>query len=96
MSGKASVPVRIGRMEQQRGHRQLEETIAILAEEYGLDPTEVRHELEAITRRIRLYGPEPPEVGLRRLATEFDLDPEEIRAEVEETRERLRARGVVV
>ncbi len=96
MRGKASVPVRIGRMEEQQANRTSEHQIAILAEEFGLDPNEVRHELEEIERRIRHYGPESVEVGLHRLAAEFDLDPEEIRAEVEETSARLRARGVVL
>ncbi len=96
MSGKASIPVRIGRMEQRRGNRQLGSTITILAEEYGLDPNEVRHELAAIDRRIGQYGSEPVEVGLRRLAAEFELDPEEIRAEVEQIHVRLRIRGVIL
>jgi len=96
MRGKTSVLLRIGRMEQQRGNRHSERTIAILAEEYGFDPNEVRHELEAITRRIRQYGPEPSEVGLQRLAAEFDLDPEEIRAEAAQVHARLAARGVVL
>ena len=96
MRGKASIPFRIGRMEQQRGNWQPEETITILAEEYGLDPNEVRYELAAIEPRIRQDGPEPPEVGLRRLAAEFGLDIEEIRAEVAQIHGRLASRGVVL
>lgn len=96
MRGRASVPVRLTRMERQRATIHLDGTIAILTEEYGLDPNEVRHELEALDRRIRQYGPEPVEVRLQQLAEEFDLDPEEIRAEAEHIHARLAARGVVL
>lgn len=96
MRGKASVPVRIGRMEQQRGNRQLAEAITILAEEFALHPNEVRAELDTIERRIRQYGPEPVETGIQRLATAFALNPDDLRAEVAQIQERLRARGVLL
>lgn len=94
MRGKASVPVRLGRMEEQQAHRSSGRTITILAEEYGLDPGAVRHELKTIERRIRRSGPVPGEVRLQQLATEFDVDPEEIRAEAALIHTRLTARGV--
>ncbi len=88
--------VRLTRMEGQQATRLSERTITLLAEEYGLDPGEVRHELAQIERRIARYGPEPVEERLLQLAAEFDLDPEEIRAEVLATKERLRTRGIDV
>jgi hypothetical protein len=96
MRGLASLPRRLARMERQRSNRQLEATIAVLAEEYGLHPGEVRHALEETRRRTASYGPEPVETVVQRLAAEFGLDPAELRAEAERSRERLRARGVAV
>jgi hypothetical protein len=94
--GLPSLPRRLSRMEQQRSNRQTEAEIAILAEEYGLHPDEVRHALEETRQRIARYGPEPVETTVQRLAAEFELDPAELRAEAERSRERLRARGVAV
>ena len=96
MRGKASVPVRLTRMEAQQTNRQLEHQIAVLAEEFDLEPEEVRHELAAIRRRTRQYGPEPVEETLRRCAEELGIDKEELWAEVQQTQARLAARGVVI
>jgi hypothetical protein len=83
-------------MEAQQGNRQLEATIAILAEEFGLDPGGVRRELDEHDRRIRRSGPTPAEERLRQLAAEFAVDLEEIREEAAQIHARLAARGMVL
>ena len=65
---KASIPVRITRVERQCQWVDLEAEIQALAEEYGLHPNEVRREAEALARHRARYGPEPIEATLRRLA----------------------------
>lgn len=83
-------------MERPRTNRQSDEQIQILADEFDLDPGEVRRELEEIARHNRRYGPEPEDVQIRRLANEYELEESAIREEYESIRGRLRARGVLV
>jgi hypothetical protein len=88
MRGKASVPIRLTRMEQQRQWIDVEAEIQALAEEYGLHPAEVRREAEELARHRARYGPEPIDVTIQRLAAEYGLEEVDLLAEYE----RLQAR----
>ncbi len=96
MRSTASVMSRLTRMEQQGAIRTSEEHIRILADEFNLDPGEVRQALDEITRHNRKYGPEPEDVQIHRLAKEHALDEAEIREEYELIRSRLRERGMLI
>jgi len=58
-----------------------ERAVRELAAEHGLEPAEVRAELEAITERIRRHGPETPARVIARYAGEFGLPKAEVWAE---------------
>lgn len=95
MSGMPSIPVRLQTVERYHANHRSNTKLLILAEEFGLDPDEIRAEAEAFARHRRQYGPEPEDVQIGRLANELDLDPDETKAEVELIRNRLRERGVL-
>lgn len=79
---RASLPLRLDRLGERRASADLERAVRDLAAEYELDPAEVRAELEAITARIRRFGPCDAEEFVRRCAAEFGLPEEELRAEL--------------
>ena len=95
MRGTTSVITRLNRMERQQTNRHSEEQIAILADEFDLDPGEVRRELEETARHIRRYGPESEDAQICRLAKEYELNESEIRDEYELILGRFRERGVL-
>ena len=75
---RASLPSRLERLTHQRGSVALERAVRDLAAEYVVDPAEVRAELEAITARIRRYGPETPARVIARYAEELGLPETEL------------------
>ena len=79
----ASLDRRLDRLAGQPGTVDLERTVAALAVEYGLEPAEVRAELEDITARIRRSGPETPARVIARYAEEFGLPEAELWGEYE-------------
>ena len=89
MRGQPSLPVRLNRMEQQRGAYVSPLMIAELAEEYGLHPDEVRDEMTRFQQHVSQYGREPADVLIRRTAAEFGLDEGELWAECERIASRL-------
>lgn len=77
-----SLPARLDRLAGRQGTVDRERTIRELAAETGLDPAEIRAELEAIEVRTRRYGPETPEQLVSRWAEELGLPEDELWAEV--------------
>jgi hypothetical protein len=95
MRSTLSVVARLNRIGRRQENRESEEQIAILAEEFGLHPEEVRRELEETKRHHRRFGPESMSVQIGRLARELDLDEAAIRREYELVRLHLQVRRVV-
>jgi hypothetical protein len=83
MSGTASVPVRLNRLDTHRTGHLSEREVLVLATELNLHPNEIRQAFAETKEHRRRYGPEPIEEQIARLAVEFDLDPAEIRREIE-------------
>ena len=79
---RVSLPLRLERLARQRASGDLERAVRALAAEYGVDPAEVRAELEANLERVRRFGRRTSEEFVRRCAAEFDLPEEELRAEL--------------
>lgn len=79
---RASLPSRLDRLGERCASTDLERAVRDLAAEYGLDPVEVRAELEANLERVRRFGPCDAEEFVRRCAAEFDLPEAELWAEL--------------
>ena len=77
---RASLTLRLERLARQWASVDLERAVRDLAAEYGLDPAEVRAELEANLEWVRRFGRCPSEEFVRRCAAEFDQPEEELRA----------------
>jgi hypothetical protein len=92
MRGIRSLPRRLERMEQRQTGGDREGEIQMLAAEYGLHPDEVRHEFDAVSRRMATYGREPVALTVRRLAQEFALDEAELWAEYTRIQRQLGSR----
>ncbi len=80
---RASLPHRLERLGEQRHAGDRERAVRELTAEYGLEPVEVRADLEDITARIRRSGPETPAQVIARYAAEFGLPEEELWGEYE-------------
>jgi hypothetical protein len=93
MRGRPALPVRIGRLAQQRQAIDLEAEIAALAAQYGLHPEEVRQELTVLQAQIARSGRLPIGATIRQLATEFDLDEDALWAEYREITARREGRA---
>ena len=70
---RASLPDRLDLLGERRACVDLERAVRDLAAKYGVEPAEVRAELEAITERIRRHGPETPAWVITWYAEELGL-----------------------